>query len=855
MRLLKNICNEFVVFAEHMLWVKNPAPGMTADDLFALVVYKNFHLADFEAISQRASSLDKLEQRHRNLVRASIEFLQQKRREVVHTVELQRTQEEAARILGRQLIAIRDTLPNNTGYPYNLFSVGGADFGPDHVPTVPFWKHVAAAGSVSFVAKQNNYGPPVVHLDRTRVEILFPESLKADRWRDPSTSELAKQRQQYDRDIAFLRGADFSDLARYERFPGGEPTFSDEIANVLKSELARDLVRRGFINRNYAEYSATFYGSFIGVDVAFFYNHSVQPNEMYVDYQFKTSNAVSNLLEQVPSDFTSSVSALNIQVVSHLLTNNVAEAKNVIAFIVNDHSPDVKTFLNAFFNAEDAPREQLVALLAGQPWDELIEYVANHDGIPDEETRATLLDAALLNGLEAEAYKLGEKSLALLASSLPRLTAFSKTQPPERTERVLSFIKVAEILVADLSNLGEPLRQKVIAEQLYELTTSNLRIALGIEGEPTLDEVRKNDTVWTYCKEYADEYLAAAQGNDPIEYVVRTESVLRDVMTEQAQDWTSGQLGQVLRRSDPATALQDITTVPLSTWKAVIKAARATPTVENIWSYIQENQLDDDLTRFLAPDGKIPIDLLDADEAEDDVKNQLAVEILNASAHLPASVRVQLVRKLNLSAQLDAAALKPAGDDLLARALEADLVPDTAGTFAHFASAGWTSVADAFSVSEHMESILEPSLVSGIVAELLASPQVPHSVRETVVNELAMYVGDDNVAALRSAGEFAREMRIWLPLPEVQRIARVTQEPELVLPQLVHARNLRPEELMQVLALLGPPYSSLLDGSDTEFTMPPGSSNSTLFERLEKAGKVEIFKKGWGAGKTVRKLV
>lgn len=854
MRLLKNICNEFVVFAEHLLWVKNPAPGMTADDLFALVVYKNFHLADFEAISQRASSLDKLEQRHRDLVRASIELLQQKGREVVNTEELQRTQEETARILGRQLIAIRDTLPNNSGYPYNLFSVGGANFGPDHVPTVPFWKHVAAAGSVSFVATQNNYGPPMVHLDRTRVEILFPESLKAGRWRDPSTSELARQRQQYDRDIAFLRGADFSDLAKYERFPEGEPRFGDEITSVLKSELARDLVRRGFINRNYAEYSATFYGSFIGVDVAFFYNHSVQPNQMYVDHQFTTRNALSNLLEQVPSDFTSSVSSLNIQVVSHLLTNSLSEAKKVVAFIVADHSRDVETFLDAFLNAADAPREQLVALLALHPWPGLIDYIANHSGIPDEATRISLLDAALLNGLDAEAYDHGEKSVALLTSALPRLTAVNQRQSPERTERVLSFVKAAEILVPDLNNLAEPLREKIVAEQMYQLTTSNLRIALGIEGDPTLDEVRKKVDVWLYCNENVDEYLAAARGDDPVEYVVGTESVLRDVITEQHEAWTEDQLRDVIMDSSPDAALHVITTVPSATWPTVINAARAVPTAENVWAYVQANQVDQHLARFLAPDGNTPIELQSVDETDTDTRNSLAIQILNTSSYLRAATRVDLAVNLNLPAEVDATALVPAGDNLLALGLEAGLIPDTADTFAHFARAGWRSVSEAFAVSKNMESILTPALVSGFVADLLASPQVPHSVREKVVNELAMYVVDDNAGALRAAGEYAREMKIWLPLAEVQRIARATQNPELILSHLVRARDVTPESLIESLALLGSPYNTLTSGPGVEFDLPSGSSNNTLFERLATSGKVEIVKNGWGSGKKVRNL-
>ncbi|BCW70688.1 hypothetical protein NicSoilB8_17320 [Arthrobacter sp. NicSoilB8] len=856
MRLLINICNEFVVFAEHLLWVENCAPGMTADDLFALVVYKNFHLADFEAISQRASSLDTLEQHHRELVRASIELLQKQRRDVMHTEGLRRTQEQTAQLLGSRLCAIKDTLPNNTGYPYNTFTVGETSYSSDDLRSVPFWKQVAYTGSISIASPQRSgYGPPPVHLNNELLSPLFPEAIGPARWRDPNPSELAKQVERCDRDIAFLRGAGFSDLVNYEPIPKGATTFNEQVAKGLKSELARDLVRRGFINRNYAEYSATFYGSFIGVDVAFFYNHSVQPNQMYLDFEFTTANAISNLLEQVPSDFTSSVSALNIQVVSYLLSKNSNEARKVVAFIVADHSRDVQTFLDAFFNAVDEPREQLVALLAAHPWPGLIEYIASDSGIPDDKTRMSLLDAALLNGLEAEAYNLGEASVTLLTAAQPHLTAFNETQSPERTELVLSFAKSAEVLVADLNDLAEPLRERIVAEQMYELTTSNLRLALGIQSAPTLDEVRKKDNVWQYCRKNVDEYLAAARSDDPVEYVVRTEAALRDIVTEQHEDWTEEQLGKVIAGSSPAVALKEITAVPSETWPAVIEGARVVPTVENIWAYVQANQVDQHLARFLAPDGKTPIELHGVDETEADTRTSLAIQILNAIAQLQAATRVRLAVGLNLPSALEATALEPAGDDLLALALEAGLVPDAADTFAHFAQAGWKSVSEAFAVSKNMDTILTPGLVSGFVADLLASRQVPHGVRDKVVNDLALYVVDDNVEALRAAGAYAREMKIWLPLVEVQRIARVTQDPDLVLSQLVRARDLSPEALMEMLALLGSPYSTLTGGLGAEFTLPPGSSNNTLFERLATAGKVEIVKDGWGSGKKVRNLV
>ena len=103
--------------------------------------------------------------------------------------------------------------------------------------------------------------------------------MRSSLWLDIEPDELKKLIQDYDRNIEMLRGADFSDLANYKDIPESYTSFDEDITNVLQSELARDLVRKGYITRNYAEYSAIFYGNFIGNDVAFFYNHSVQQNQ------------------------------------------------------------------------------------------------------------------------------------------------------------------------------------------------------------------------------------------------------------------------------------------------------------------------------------------------------------------------------------------------------------------------------------------------------------------------------------------------------------------------------------------------------------------------------------------------
>lgn len=854
MRLLINICNEFAVFGEHLLWVDNAAPRMTADDLFALVAYKNFHLADFESIPQRGSSLDALEQQHRQLVRSSIERRQKQKRELVRTEEAARRQDRTAEALGQRLRAFAAALPGQVGgRRYDTFLVAGESHQLDTVITASFWKEVADTGKITISHAQTRHGPAPVTLDSAQLAGLFPEGVNSDRWRDPTADEYAKQIQQYDRDIAFLRGADFGDLARDERFTLEGKTFKDFIAEGLDSELARDLVRRGFIGRNYAEYSATFYGSFVGVDVAFYYNHSVQPNQMHLDYEFTTPNAIAILLEQVPEDFTSSVSVLNVQIIDHLLNHDTAVAKKAIAFIVDDHSSHAQTFLDAFLNSPDVSQDRLVAMLTAHPWSDVFDYLARHDGIPDQTTRVKLLDAALLSAKQPGAYKLNDGTRSLLATGYPALQAFAQEHSPERTKTILAFAQDADLVVADLEGLGEPLRELIIAERMYELTTHNLRTALNIDTPPTLDEVREVDDVWDYCRANLDLYLAAMREDEQADSVVQTPTVLGEVVNEQRESWREDQLREMVSMSAPSAALPDLSMVPSDVWPIFVDAGRVAPTAANVSSYAATHGVDENLARFLVTDDK-PVEFQSVEETDVATRNELATSIMNASSVLGVPDRVHLVVSLALPGHLEVTDLVPTDDDLLARALEANLVPDEPETFAHFLDAGWASVADAFAASEKIAAFMTPELVSGVVADLLASNKVPDEIRGKVVKDLPRYVPDDDAVGLRAAGKYAREKRLKLSLEDAQRIARATKDPDLVLRHLVTAREASADELIEVMALLGPPYSFLVDGSGSEFDLPAGSSNNTLFERLQATGRVQIYKDGRRGSKKVRSL-
>ena len=845
MRLLLNICNEFVVFSERLLWVKTPAPGMTSGDLFALVAYKNFHLADFEAVPQRVSTLDDLETHLRKLVRACVEERENVRRTLVRTGTAARIRTQNAQMLGTQLITYCRATREGASNAVLKFHVGSTEYDESAVSGFEFWENLAREGAVKITTQRPGYNPvQVVNFSREQLAVTFPEGMRSATWANLDENEHRDKIQSIDTDVAFLRGASYEALGKRTDFEHNGKTFSQLIDDTLKSELARDLVRRGFLNRNYAEYSATFYGAFLGVDVAFFYNHSVQPNQIYVDYQFTSDGSIANLLEQVPADFTSSVSVYNVAIVSYLVRSDVARARNVAAFLVSDFSSDAQTFLDAFLNVTEAPRTQFTELLVKHPWPKVFDHIAAHDGIPDEETRFALFDAALQHALSPQKYAFGDAAQNYLTQHFEQFTAVTGEQTQERAINTFNFATRAALVVTDLDAVDARLRSLVVAAKSYELTVGNLRAALDITGSVSLDAVLTDPNVWQYCRDNITQYVSAVREDDDTTSTIESETVLIEVLNDQKDMWSTEELESVLALCDSSAALSTIDQVPAETWPQLVDAGLVAPNSANLTSYTDANGIDRHLAQFLVPVRGTPVTIEVAEGVGDAERGNLATRLLNTDPTLlSAEHRVRLARELKLPPGTIATdAITPTQDDLLAQALTAKVLPDTADTFQHFIAAGWKPVEKAFAASTDIANFLDPTLLDGHVAAFLGSSAVPLPLRTTVLDNLDSYVNDVDTAALKAAGKLAQDQGVKLPLSEVRRVASVTQDPDLVLPQLVK-NSPTPDELIETLVLLEAPYNELRNGVGHEFDLPSASSAQTLFTRLESAGKVEIVKK------------
>lgn len=853
MRLMLNICNEFVIFAQKLLWSEGPAsgmaadeqpvPGVTADDLFALVAYKNFHPADFEALPHRSSALDKLEQSRRKTVQHNVTRLQGQKTEAAELARRRAQQESTAEELASRLTAWADAMKQSV----RQITVGThTTYKPEDFYQPDFWRRVSKAkGLRVHLQPKGRTAQTEVDISETLLKRILPEALDASRWqpRDQNRDRALATRNST---ITLLRGADFKHLIEGEYETPDGNSFVKVAKEKLESDLAWELVAHGFLTRYYAECSSIFYGNFVGVEVANFFRNCVWPNEVDIYFKFPHSEALRNLLDQAPEGFTESRSVLNIDVVDYLLEHDLSKAERVAAFIVTDAVMDGMTFLDAFLKHESSQKRSIVQLLAQQPWRGLFEHIARPGSVDTERTRAELLDVALLAAQSVADYDPGDGLGALLIEHYKDLDSFTQAQDEDTTSVIHSFVHRLGLTIPSLRPLSPKMLQRSIEDGTYELTADNLRRALDLppDAPVTVDSIREDARVWQKCRESIDDYFSAVEVDEQTTYTVQGEDVLIEVLLERPEEWSDEHLASILESSSPQATINRIADVDQEARPAIVRARRMACTAPNVLECILEPSIGEpginaDLACFLEEIGELrDVSDLGRDDAE-----RLAMYLLNSRTParvLDPGIAVSLVRQIGFT-RIEVSRLEPCQDDLLALLLEAELVPDDRATFEHFIQGvGWPEVSRAFKVSTHAHDFLDPDLVSDVVADLLEGETALDALKGIVVRQLRDYVADDNDRALRAAGAFARSAEIGLPIAEIERIADADPAPEDVAWQLYkQGADLSTASIFRVLVKLGGGCSSSGEFEAHDIDVPWSEERHEILTRLENDGYVE----------------
>ncbi|WP_027501582.1 YobI family P-loop NTPase [Rhodococcus sp. UNC363MFTsu5.1] len=852
-RLLLNMCNEYLVFAERLLRSDKIAPELSPSHLFALVAYKNFHLEDFENISRRSSNLDRLYDYHRKLVATSVADREQTKRDLLAENARPPAITPFAKRLGKRLIGIGTAERDRMGYPNWVlsFSVGSATYNSDQVTTPAFWEAVVTTPTIALEATQNpQYGGPsrLTAWNQNHLEDMFPEVLRG-RWAERNTQAFHEALQQLDRDIEELRGASFRNLVNTDKFTITEDagdkteklTFAEIVDRTLKSVLARNLVRQGYIDRNFALYAAQFYGDFSGVDVATFIVQTVQTNSMDINYKFTSPGAFANLLAEADEDFTRTISAYNVQLVDHLLIEDVERADEVVKHLTSNFGSEAKQFLTAFFTS-NAARTQLAARLSRQPWPDVFTYLILNDGVPAD-VRTELVDAALVAADPTGAYDLRSVVGDFLVSRYKQMPAFTKPHPRAAgLDTVVAVLRRAKVLLPSLDGIHEVLRTLIVDSNLYELTAGNLRTALDTTGQVPLDSIHDNDTIYQYCLSNLGTYLDAVEADDDTDYSTLTDATLIDALKAAEEDDET--LEQLTATASPDSSLPHLTDAPTSTWPALASAKLFRASLANLDAYRAEvGDIDESLGQLLLAGGVIYTDDETDQPHDEEAAATAAVAVLNARRGIPRPEdRVQLVQSLGLEEGLPATQITPEESNLFALLVKHDLVPDDAATFTHLRQGGWAALGPAIVASNKIEKVLTPGLVDGMITDLFEDPETSSKIGPQVLRGLADFLPTDDGKALTAAAKFAIQHNTPLPVEHIRRVATISKDANVTV-RLLHITAPTATDIVTVLNELGGKYSYLTTWERSEFEVPNDDAHKAVFKIMDEANQCKARKK------------
>ena len=886
MRLLMNMRNEYLVFAERLLDSDKVAPGLSASHLFALVAYKNFHLEDFEDISRRSSDLDRLYDYQRELVATSVADRERSKRDLLAKHARPPAVGSFASRLGRRLVALGKAERDRNGWTdWQLrFTVDADHYDSEGVTKPEFWEAVVGARTITLQATSNPRSAglnELIALSQEHLEGLFPEALEG-RWEEKNADAAKERLQQLDSEIGRLRGADFRDLINADAFtltvrvpreddaagradtvePPDETedvTFGELVDRTLKSDLACDLVRQGYIDRNFTLYAAQFYGDFTGVDVATFIVQTVQTNSIDINYQFTSPGAFANLLAETDENFTRTVSAYNVQVVDYLLVENVERADEVVKHLTSNFGSEAERFLAAFFTS-DGQRTRLAARLSHLAWQNVFTYLVSDEGVPSD-VRTSLVDAALMAARPDGTYDLGSDVSDYVVAHYLEMSAFTEPLPKSELDTIVTMLRRADVLLPSLDGVHEELRTLIVDNNLYELTAENLRTALHITGEVALDRARDNDTVYRYCLTALNAYLDAVEADNDTDYSVRSPWALVDAL-EAAVAWDSETIERLAATASSESSLWRLADAPASTWPALAAAKLFRGSLINLEAYRAEvGDIDESLGQLLISAGVIYADDGDAvvadpggtdestkedsgeDETEMPDKAAVAIAVLNARGGISsAEDRVQLVRSLGLEAELPSAQINPEESHLFSLLIANELVPDDAATFDQLRVGGWAAVEPAIVVSNNVAKFLTPDHVDGMVAHLFATPTTRSKLGKRVVGALEEFLPTDDHDGLTAAAIFAVETDMALPLEEIRRVATTCKDADLTV-QLLQEAAPAASDIVAVLNELGGKYSYLTSWEQGEFEVPYDEAHKAVFKILDDARVCKTSKK------------
>lgn len=845
MRLIINMRNEYDVYANRLLDTPNRMPGLDPDRLFALILYKSVHMADFEAIRFGKSRLDDLHNAWRLLVSTALDAAIVRGHAASERMSAGDVRVEQAQRLGERLEEIAQAFMPNP-YAANYFVlIGQQQHRGDGIRSQEFWKDISTS------KPQMAFGSPQtgqkIAITFAQLQVLMNHTLDPIEWNDAAVRADSRAQRTSREDADFLRHHSWADIYRRPDLKasiGGtkEESFAQAAARILGSRLALDLVASGYMNDYFALYVSIYYGGHLRLDALNFVVHALDEGRADIDYPL-TSQDVEAILRDKGDSILIDRSAYNISILDHLLATDRNKAGNLI-LQVSLWERDDKKFAERYV-AAGAHSVQFVRILAPL-LREIFVFIEDAPVSPDQ--RVDLMDAAFSYENDTGDYV---RSIDLGGYVLDNYTNFPsiahKGAPGKASlykPHTMKGIANLGLELPDVRPLNAFARSQAAEYGTYTLTEQNLQTLVENESV-SLDVIRaSNRHVYDDVLSRLESYVSAVAGSGGRQVTVSAKSDFPSILNEvDSQLGAAGAelLAEIVRLADAKCHADLLTVVPQRAWPMLARERHTVASASNLLSYVDA---------FGAVDESLGI-LLEGHQSISDVERipeasrvRLATAILNARNNIPsAKVRVALVQSLVSGPVIAPASISAEAGKLAGLLIEAGLIADSAVVFESSLIPDWPTREFAIQKSKGIESFLTPAVLPAPeVGRFLASRLVLSVLKELVLKDLGTFVVGGGRDVHQAAAKYASGSPTNLTAAQINLLRGGGASRDTIVELIATTKALSIEDLRSILRSVGGSYAVVSDRGTKRPAFPDDSAHRQILSRLKEAKIVSNFK-------------
>jgi hypothetical protein len=831
MRLIRNIRNEFEIYRASVLGEKG-LKGLSADRLFAMMVYKNLHLEDFEAIRLGTSKIDEAHQAFRDMVMYQTGHQATVSKEALDRIASNALWDQHAKAAGKRLqgvLLIVQKAMRRGGNPVVLYQ--SKQYALTELTAGDLWKSLhETRNGVQFVLP----GSHVVDLSFDEVIALVGDVAAAlDNAVEVDVARLQRASRAALETKDFVAKATMAQLmARTDLvMPNGsgvERNLGAIVADLV-SPLAHDLLSKGHIDENFTLYCSDYHGIAISVSAMNFILHCVQIDRADHRFRFDEAASIDAVEREMGARFLDGESVFNLEVFDHYLSTRSEMLDKALDKLVMRAGTD-SSFIDAYL-LDGASRDLFVSQLVPR-WKRAFVHLVENAPI-DLTAAVVFVDAAFRSADRDVDYDSSDRVAEFVSEQYAQMQAFVGTVEVSKAADVAVLVRRLGTQVSDLPVLGNAQRNAMVTAGLYPVTRANLSAALG-EGTPlALDVVKAtNATVYEHVLDNLDSYLRALEGDEvTVDASEEFVTVLNNVVGS-----AEPAVLPVAKGASESCEVADLEELDDAAWTAVVSASRFVPTVWNVSQFVAKFGVSEELVKNLNS-----LDLTEVEKVEEHSRHELGYALADAE-YLDPAAKVRLVKQLKLPDGLSPERLTDAGLKLLPALLAAGLVPDAAETYACVGGSPFAVREEYFAVSKGLASyVCELPLSSDDLPKMMRSPRVPPAVKRAIADDAEYVHGRLSRQGAIAICEWAAKGNI-VSVDLLVKLSEARAPAEHILSLLKpHLPDIELPVLDQILRALGDDYEPLTRVGRHRPKLKNRDGTEELLNELKRRNRVSSF--------------